>query len=380
MAHHPTGQRHVDGVAIVPLAGFRLPDTSDTLREHVLAEDQQIPEYLEKYDRHTLFYDCVHDAARDRILITAPRLLNLWPVLRDGLRSAGHPVRGMRRRVYPKFEIISFRAPDAPLDLVIDGHAHSVMPRQSHASTFKGTNAIITMSRNNPLDWITDWLRFHVRAQGANAVMFVDNGSDAYTLETLAEAISGVDGLTTATVFSAPFPYGIVLHGSAARVKPNFLQSAILNLARVETLSDARAVLNADVDELVQGPHGASVFDAAARAWHGAVNIGGDFVFPAQDTAETVPQSAHVYRAVPPRVSTRKWCATPKGLLSRMGWYVHQVGGEPFKLVPASREFTLVHCSAANTNWMRQPANARPAKLAHDPKLQAMMDTYLHDG
>jgi len=48
----------------------------------------------------------------------------------------------------------------------------------------------------------------------------------------------------------------------------------MMNLARVETLSRARAVLNADIDELIVSETGASVFDAAVRRRPIPVKIG----------------------------------------------------------------------------------------------------------
>ena len=104
MAQQPNKHRSIGNVKIEDLVGFRLSDSSNMMRDHVLAPEHQTPEYLAKYDRHTLFYDCLHNAKRNQIRITAPRLLNLWPVLRDRLRSTGRLVRGLRRRVYPKFE------------------------------------------------------------------------------------------------------------------------------------------------------------------------------------------------------------------------------------------------------------------------------------
>lgn len=347
------------------------------LRDHVVDSAHRTAEYIERYDRHTLVYDLQHDATRARLMLVTPRLLNLWPLLRDGLRIAGQPVRRVRRRVFPKCEILTMRAPRDTVSVALaDGRILSAVPRAVDPAQFRGTNAIVTMSRDNPLDWIADWLRFHVRAHGADAVLFMDNGSTSYGTAELTDRIAGVAGLRHATILSVPFPYGPVLGGRNVRIKPNFLQSAMLNMARVGPLAQARAVLNADVDELVQGPRGASLFDAAHRAWHGTVNIGGTFAFPAPGTEGPVPQRAHVWQAEPPCVSTRKWAARPGGLLSRMGWFVHQVGGEPFRLVPESRDFRLVHCSATNTD---RASATRDVRLRRDPALQDMMDRVFDD-
>ncbi|MGS4945581.1 hypothetical protein ACVDG3_08890 [Meridianimarinicoccus sp. RP-17] len=367
-------------VTVEPLAGMELPADSPILRDHVVDPPHRTPDYLAKYDRRTLVYDVQHDAARDRITLVAPRLLNLWPLLRDGLRIGDRPARGLRRRVFPKCEILTLPARGDPVSVALpDGRVLSARPRRIDPTPFRGTNAIVTMSRDNPLDWIADWLRFYVRAHSADGVLFIDNGSTAYAPERLADTIAAVSGLRRAAILTAPRAYGPLIAGQHARIKPNFLKSAMLNMARVGPLAQARAVLNADVDELVQGPPGASLFDAAQRAWHGTLNIGGTFAFPAPGTDDPAPQRAHVWQAEPPRISTRKWAARPGGLLSRMGWFVHQVGGEPFRLVPESRHFRLVHCAAANLNWFRGKDSAVAAALRHDRALQDMMDRVFDD-
>ncbi|TDL89150.1 hypothetical protein [Meridianimarinicoccus aquatilis] len=366
-------------VRVETLAGLRLPQSFPLRRDHVVAQAHQTADYLAKYDRRTLFYDCQYDTARGQFLITAPRLLNLWPVLRDGLRIGGRPVRGLRRKVFPKCEIISAKAPLGPVSVVFEESDLTVSPRRLDTAPFNGANAIITMSKNNPLDWIADWARFYVKAHGLTAVLFIDNGSDTYTPAQLTQTLAAVDGLHHATILSAPFAYGPLVSGRAAKIKPNFLKSAMLNMARCGPLSRANAVLNVDIDELVQGPEGTSLFDAARSAWHGTLNIGGEFVFPAPGTSGPAPQRVHTFRAIPPRISTRKWAARPTGILSKMGWFVHQVGGEPFRLVPESRDFRLVHCSAANLNWFRGPDSAQTDTLRPDATLHAMMDQVFND-
>jgi hypothetical protein len=338
---------------------------------------RRTPDYLAKYDRQTLVYHMQHDPARNRLTLVAPRLLNLWPLLRDGLRIEGRPARGLRRRVFPKCEILTLSAPKGTVSVALpDGRTLSAIPRMHDPAPFRGTNAIVTMSRDNPLDWIADWLRFHVQAQGADAVLFMDNGSETYAVGDLARVIGTVPGLRHATVLSVRYPYGPVLGGRDIRIKPNFLQSAMLNMARIGPLAQARAVLNADVDELVQSPRGASVFTAAHNAWHGTVNIGGEFVFPAPGTVGPAPQRAHVWRAEPPRISTHKWAARPDGILSRMGWFVHQVGGEPFRLVRESRDFRLVHCTSTNVGRTHPSEDLR---LRRDPALQDLMGRVFDD-
>ena len=53
---------------------------------------------------------------------------------------------------------------------------------------FAGRNCLMTLSRDNALDWIRDWAAFHVREHGADAVLFFDNGSTDYRPEEILAA------------------------------------------------------------------------------------------------------------------------------------------------------------------------------------------------
>ena len=367
-------------VSVVHLAGFTLPEDGPHARAHLLAEADRTEAYRAKYDRHTLFYDCVRLDGQDRLLFTAPRFLNLWPLFRDGLRIDGTRPRRLSRRTYPKYELVQAPAPRDRVTLEIDGRETEIVPNAPLAPRFAGLNAVMTMNRNNRLDWIADWLTFHVRAHGLEAALIKDNGSDAYTLDDLARCVASVKGLKTAVVMSAPFEYGTELPRRASPVSPMFLQLALMNLARVETLSRARAVLNADIDELIAARSGARVFDAARRRWPLPVRIPGFYTYPARASgSDGRPQHEHVFRAVPDRPALRKWCIAPGGPFSRIGWFVHQIGGELSRLVPNDRDFHLMHCSATTNDWKKKGRFNRPDALVRDDAIADMLRAYIRD-
>jgi len=362
---------------VIALPGFVLPQDSPYRRAHLLPEAKQTPSYLDRYDRLTLYYDCVRREGRDEILFIAPRFMNLWPLFRDGLRRDGKPVVGLRRRTYPKYEAVFLRGAQGRLSLDLDGASHPITPRAPLAARFAGLNAVMTMNQNNRIEWIVDWIRFHVRAHGLQAAIIHDNGSTDYDLADLARSIAEIPGIVDSAVMSAPYPYGVNLPQGSGRIIPKFLQSAMMNLARLETLSRARAVLNADIDELIVSRSGQSVFDVAAQRHFTPVKIAGQYAFPDAVPTGGIGQTAHVYRAVPPRRAKRKWCATPSGGFSRLGWYVHQTGGELWKLLRHHPDFYLVHCSATTTNWKNGPRYSLPEPRVRDPELEHLMHTYL---
>jgi len=359
-------------VEIVALAGLRLPDTG-ILRDHTRPPDRRTEHYLDRYDRQTLFYDCVYLEAEQGYLFTAPRFLNFWAPFRSGLRRDGKPVRRLRRVKWLRCEQVFLPGPRGALTVEMDGITYPLAPREGLAPEFTGMNALVAVSKNNHLDWIADWAAFHVTDHAAEAVAIFDNGSDAYSLQDLADALAAVPGLKRAVVYSAPFPYGPADKSGRFDVSPRFFQSAMLNLARRDALARTRAVLSIDIDELVSGPEGASVFDAAVKNAVGMITIQGRWVYPDPATDRPVPQREHGFRAEPDKKCNRKWCATPGGAMSRLfGWAVHQIGGIAQNLFTNQTAFRLNHCRGCSTGW-KATRFQFPDPLVPDEALRALM-------
>ncbi|MEM1361108.1 MAG: hypothetical protein AAGF94_05260 [Pseudomonadota bacterium] len=353
-------------IEILRLRGAAIPKTVALRRVPTRPSNEITDHYRQNYDDRTLIYDAVRLPKERRILLTAPRLLNLSNSVTAGLRQDGHPVRRLRHRVFPKFEFLSFSDKGGAVELRMPYGAHEIAVRPSLADRFHGLNCVKTLSQNNPLEWIKDWATFHVHHHGLEAVLFCDNGSTEYTLEDLGKTLASIRGLRQVVVLGVPYRYGPRDKPGGGLVNPMFLQLALLNLARREALANARAVLNADVDEVTLPLSGESMFDAALRAPTGAVRLAGDYAFPSSEA--TGPQSprTHLWRADPPEVSTGKWCARPRGPLSRFGWHVHQVGGELGRLLRDDPRFALVHCWAAAPH---RSQDTSPRTLRADPSL-----------
>lgn len=363
-----------EGPQAVLLTGFTLSDAAGVLRDHIRKAARRTPHYLEAYDRRTLLYDCVYQPRQNAYLFTAPMFGNLWPVFRDGLRLNGQPVKGLKRTRRGKYDQVVLRAPRGPLGLVVNGIEYDLQQRQSISPEFGGLNCAVTMNRNNHIDWVFDWATYHVAAHRLEAVLIFDNGSTDYTPQDLATALGAVDGLQTIAVASAPYPYGTTDKVERGEIRPNFLQPAMLNLARSDFLADARAVLNVDIDELVQSRDGSSVFDTAVARRNMAVRLPVYWAYPEPSSTGPVRQSAHLFRDTPKQRTPRKWCAVPKGALSRLGWHVHHIGGELFKLNPESKAHEVIHCRATSTGWNpRRHRLVEHGDLVKDPELARLM-------
>ncbi|MEM1341511.1 MAG: hypothetical protein AAGF68_04275 [Pseudomonadota bacterium] len=353
---------------VITLPGIVLPE-GGPLRRHVRPPERRTELYLERYDRRTLIYDAAR-LPRGGVCLTTPRLLNLWPLLRDGLRRNGVAVR---RRTFLRCEQITLRGPTDRLGLEINGSFHPIPLRDSAAPLFAGMRVLMAVNKDNDLDWIADWARFHAGRHGAEGVLLFDNDSTTYAPEDIAARLGEVPGVARAVVLSAPFPYGPADRGGRFDVPPRFFQTAMLNLARRDLVAQARAVLSVDVDELVAGPENRSIFAAAESHPLGMVTIPGVWVFPPPGTDGPVPQRAHLWQADPPQPCHQKWCIAPSGPMGRIGWNVHNTGGPLQPLFTVSKDFQLLHCRATSTGW--KPGRfAPPAELRRDERIFALME------
>jgi hypothetical protein len=342
--------------------------------------DSDVPEALRDaryrlgYDATTLFYDCVHSARSGGYVFTAPPFRNLWPLFCAQLRVDGRPLRGLRRRSAGRSDQVVLKAPAGASLSLDDGTGLRPVPvRPSLDHHFAGTRIVAAINRNNDLTWIREWAGYHAHVHGADAAVLFDNNSTDYAPQDIASALQTVPGLRVAAVVRAPYRYGLKLETKGQTYRLQYLQTAVLNIARMDVAARARSVLSCDIDELVLDTGGGSVFAAAERSLVGAVQVKGAWVYPAR--VEDIPcaQHAHGWRAVPDRSCMPKWCATPGGLLSRVGgWNVHAVGGPLRGLLRPARGLALAHCAGTTTAWKPQSHRfGMPATTAPDPDLVA---------
>lgn len=370
--------------AIVSLTGIVLDGRTEIRRDFTAAPEHRDAAYLAHFDASTLLYDAVWSDATREVVLTAPLFLNLWAPFRAGLKVDGRPVGRLRRLTGRGSEQVVIRVPPATprpgvVSVAIGGADYALAIRDGLAPGFRGRNTLLAMNRDNRLDWIRDWVRFHIDRHGAEAVVIADNASRTYAAADLAGCLAAIPGLKAAAVIEAPFEYGLSRRVQSRRERSaKFLQRAMLNLARMDACRQARAVLSVDIDELVTGPEGASVFDAAVSHGLGMVTVKGRWAWPDRDEPLPAPQSAHRFRRADGKDKcNRKWCVAPGGLIGRhFLWDVHRVGQALQNLFTEANPFELVHCWGCTTGWKRQALDPALA-FVRDPALDALIDRYL---
>ena len=362
-------------------------DLSETgLRRDFLVDPEgQDPVYLQAYDRTTLWYDAFWCGGR--VTLICPKLLNFLPLINAAQFSLdGNHTRIARLREYSRHDVIELKSRRCPAEISVVGEQFEVSTPVTEAelARFSGLNTHFTVSLNNDLEWIRDFAVFHRKTQNLQAMVLFDNGSTAYSLSAIEETLKGV-GLRDFAIVSAPLSFGRNFYcrktGTGISTA-KFLHTALMNVARLRFLGRARAVLNADIDELVW-TEGGNVFDKAAQSLSGYASYYGQWRYPAPRLTTRAMHRDHDQCREETKPCPTKYCIAPRGLLRWLSWDVHKLIGVPFKR-RLRTDVGYYHCSRVTTDWKDKPhprPNAKAAKrkteemeIQHDPRARALLD------
>ena len=262
----------------------------------------------------------------------------------------------------------------------------AVQPNLSHR--FAGRRVLHTLSKDNDVRWIIDWIRYYAGVHGADAVLIYDNASTRYTAAELEAQLAATFPDIVVTVVHWPYKYGPqgglagAVNGIETPWDSDYCQAGSLQHARFRYLRSARSVLNVDIDELVVGTGKAGpIFAAAERAPGGFIKFAGQWITSAAPRAVTVADCRHAdftlrdvqeFEVCPP-----KWCVVPAACDDvRHSWSVHNLfGARANKRVTA--DYTYRHFKGISNNWKydRWEAGAYdPARFVEDAPLRGMME------
>src|SRR5581483_2820070 len=161
----------------------------------------------EQFDAITLFYDAV-DLGNGEAVLLAPPFFNLaGDIAATTFRGPGGPCAAEIRN-HDRHVQVWLR--DVRGDLRANGPfgEFAIPLSQRDDDLFRGRRVIFTMSKNNPIEWVLDWVRFNRDVHGADAVLFYDNGSTDYDSATLSAALKSIAGIACSVVVEWPYRYG----------------------------------------------------------------------------------------------------------------------------------------------------------------------------
>ena len=168
-----------------------LSDFTDKRREATRPLAFRGENFERDFDSNTLFYDAVQ-ASQSTVALFAPPFFNLAREVTtanfiSGAGTFKARTRHLDRHAQMWLDIPAHAGPIQALS-ELGSFTFSVSPNESEM--FRDRRVIFTMSKDNPIEWILDWVRFNRDIHGADAVLIYDNGSSAYDSAALKLALS----------------------------------------------------------------------------------------------------------------------------------------------------------------------------------------------
>jgi hypothetical protein len=364
---------------------WTLSDASSYRREPARPIHKRQTSFDAEFDSLTVFYDCFRLASNQVMLIGPP--LNQFAGILDSLTIVSHPsqtkcsyqVEHMLTTGFANRQthnicrlLVEVPAGDRVLHMEAMAGATQMEVRSNAAAMFHGKQVLFTLSRNNHPQWICDWMRFHRDLHQANAVLLYDNASDAYTTPALLKAMKQVAGYDAVVVVQWPFKYGPQGVGRGTW-DSSFSQDGAMEDARWRFLSEARAVLNCDIDELILS-RAASIYDLVEASPAGYVQFAGRWVnTPAEHVHDLPRHKESSYQARPQwrwrglrpkdlKLCPTKWAVVPARCPANVHWSVHEIVGMPPNKVQA-KNLSYRHFAQISTNWKKNRKSIDPAEM-----------------
>jgi hypothetical protein len=385
-------------IEIVQPWGWELPSTSPFSRTPSRPQHRQPEDFDTTFDFRTIIYDAFYLPERNELRIIGPPVLNLHAMASGVVATSGVETFPVLVQELDRHMRITVQLLGRPDHVVLQSQIGDIRVPviEADQETFAGKRVLLTLSKNNRLEWICDWIRFHQVHHGANAVLLYDNNSTLYSLDELASAIANVPGIEATRVIHWPYKYGPQGHGGSFW-DSDFCQSGALEDARWRYLQRARSVLNVDIDELVL-PTSQSVFERVEATPSGYIAFRGQWVVEANcsdkgECLETQPLLHRSYfvrlrprwgisswkrwRVVPRRINTcpPKWAAVPNRHPDQAQWQVHRVQGiAGSRSVNARVEYR--HLRPINTSWKYSRGVAEPFSAKLHAVDHELLDSY----
>jgi hypothetical protein len=337
---------------VASLSGVHLPAEGALRRDKPRPVELQDEKYARDYDDTTLFYDVFQ--AADRVVAIGPPLFNLSTLVTpDKLALDDRPATLDHRDVQIFYRsTIEGHGTTLSLDAVELGGRLVAGVQPAHLDVFAGRRVLLTISKDNRLDWIADWADFHVRAHGVDAVLIYDNGSRTYSPADLLDRLRRVPGLAAVVIVPWHYKFGPVGRPDGTGWESKFAQPAMWEHARHRFLKRAAALVNADIDELIVAESGGTLFDHLARSKSGAITYAGRWISPVR---RGIPWGRRRFRHYRHLVKNEplyldKWTCVPAMIPDDVQFTNHFFLGSGFEATPVP-EIVFRHFRAITTNW-----------------------------
>lgn len=327
--------------------------------------------YERFFDYKTVFYDAVRVSGDTAVLI-GPPLLNLKAYLDRGRvldADSGHNCTTCYKELNRYAETWVSIFPDTRALIVDTALGVRRLELSDDKEAFKGRRVIFTVSRDNELIWIKDWMRFYRDVHGADGMILFENNSKTYSSQQLKSAVSEVEGFKSVAIVRWPYLWGPTA-GKGKRWDSNYGQHGAFGVARWRFLQQAYGVCNCDIDELVVPEReGGDVFSEADN--RGGVVFYGS-VWTVRDVGQEVKRNSYRQHKdyqfslrTDNKLQNLKYTLIPSKLGNPTQWQTHAIKGVQ-RDVNFSEELRTRHFMEINTSWKW---NRKKAYELDDPEL-----------
>ena len=338
---------------------------------------EQENDYSEKYDYHTVFYDLFRKDGH--YIGIGPPLQNL----RDYI-VIDHEHTALDRVANVKFKSFPTKTADF-INLPVVVKDDESLTKSVETGIFDNLNVVVTMSKNNDLQWIKDWAEFYGRRHNVKGVLIYDNNSTEYSTSDICDALESVESIDVAVVVNWPFKYGpetkrtTAPKGKPLRKRPdsNYCQLSMFEHARMKYLSKSAMVINCDIDELIVCDVKLDLQDIIKEK--AGVLIEGRWI-QASSMSPKRNNFRHkdfwMYNEASKACPT-KWVVKPSWVPKNAQWMTHKID----KLdLEKHAELCFRHFRGISTNWKEKRTEARTDQdLAEDIVLKENLDFVFAD-
>ena len=244
----------------------------------------------------------------------------------------------------------TYRVPDgALLRVSVDNTFYDVNPVASEAERFEGKNCFAATRNGESAETVAAWLDYHVEKQGVQAAIVVDRakpGSDTAFAGDLRALVSQRNIACNVTLVTSDVPLGkpdcpAEAHPFSIPEAPGkdrmevpppspwdapLGEMSLYEILRQRFLSDARAVANIDVHDLI-APDADNIFDAAVAAERGVIALIGRHCYPWRvRKGETAKFADHCCVQFDAKGGRQRWCIAPAKSPDNAIWRLIRIG------------------------------------------------------
>ena len=233
------------------------------------------------FDDRTLFYDCFWHMDGKRILLVGPPP---YGIDYKGATFVARPSgTQLTARLHASISVMITELSGAPagttaIDATVARETLSLPVQSNSCADLAGRKLLFSINKNNELAWIREWVEYHARVHGTDAVILVDNGSTRYESRQILETISSVPGIVFAGVPSWPYKFGPLDKAMLEDHWARFLQIGSMSVILRRYGELAYGLLDCDVDELAGTHSGQSMYDLARSSKGGLVVFRGTWI------------------------------------------------------------------------------------------------------